>query len=111
MRIQQGAVIPNKNMQNQKHCPTSGSAFLVNNDFVITKRVDAKHVFRNLSDDFIAFCAITFPAQGLKVILYCPTAFCHGNNVIYLKQKIRLNMGRVATGTASKIIAFFDKFT
>ena len=62
-------------------------------------------------NNFVAFCSIAFPAQGLKVILYCPAAFCHRNNMIYLKQKVRLNMGRVATGTAREIITVFDKLT
>ena len=68
------------------------------------------HLARS-GNNFVALCPIAFPTQGLKVILYCPAALCYRDNVIYLKQKIRLNMGRVATGTAREIITVFDKLT
>lgn len=38
-----------------------------------------------LINDFVTLCSITFPAQCLEVIFYCPTALCYRNDVVYLK--------------------------
>ena len=58
-----------------------------------------------------AFRTIASPAQCLKIIFLCLSAFRNRDNMIDFKQKVGFGMAGVTTAAASKIVASFDMFT
>ena len=64
-----------------------------------------------LEHNFVTFCSIAFPTMCLKVFFYSTTILGHRDNVIYLKQKVWLGMGRIMAITTCEMVSLLDKIT
>lgn len=61
-----------------------------------------------LGQELVTLRSIAFPAERLKVVFLGLSAFGYRNDVVYLQQEIRLNIGGVPAYPASVVIPGLD---